>query len=271
VASYDKAIPPGGVGKIVLTVKTEGYQGRVNKTALVKTNDPRHQSMSLSLSADIRAYITVEPTRAVLLRGVLGDDIQQVVKIRAGDNYPLEISKVRSNMDQWLDYKVIPDAAGGHLYDLEVRSKAKTQTTVGGYIVVVTNHPKKPELTLPVRLWVQPEFNVVPPVVAFGLVTVPATAGQKVVRAVTLMDNRGRQVRVRELDYNQKLFKATAVPVGGDKASRCLIEVEPRLDRVPVGSVSDTIIVKLDGSKTEEVRVPVTMVVQKREQNSGNN
>lgn len=268
MASYDRAIPPGGVGKIVLTVKTEGYQGRVNKTALVKSNDPRRQSLSLSLSAEIRSHIVVEPTRVALLQGVVGDDIRQVLRIRAGDGYPLEISKLSSNMDQWLDYKLAAEK-GGHVYDLEVRSKSKVQTTAGGYMLLVTNHPKKPELTLPVQLRVRPEFDVVPPVVAFGRVTVPSSAGEKVMRAVTLMDNRGRNIRVRELDYNQKLFKATAVPFGGDNASRCRIEVEPRLDRLPAGSVSDTLIIKLDGSKTNEVRVPVTIVVQRREQNSG--
>jgi hypothetical protein len=268
VASYDKAIPPGGVGKIVLTVKTEGYQGRVNKTALVKSDDPRHQSMSLSLSADIRTYIVVEPTRVALLQGLVGDDIRKVFTIRAGDGYPLEIRGVSSNMDQWLDYKLLPKE-GSHVYDLEVRSKSPAQTSVRGYIRLVTNHPKKPELTLPVRLLVRPEFDVVPPVVAFGPVTVPSSPGEKVVRMVTLMDNRGRMIRVRELDYNQELFKATAVPTGSEPASMCRIEVEPRLDRLPAGRVRDTLIIKLDGTRTEEVRVPVTIVVQRREQNSG--
>ncbi|HYA02810.1 MAG TPA: hypothetical protein VEI04_06825 [Syntrophobacteria bacterium] len=263
MASFDQAIPPGGVGKIVLTVKTEGYQGRVNKTALVKSNDPRHESLSLSLSADIRAYVVVEPARMAVLQGVVGDDIRQVLRIRAGDGYPLELREPSSNMDQWLDYKLLTKE-GSHLYDLEVRSKSQTQTTVGGYIRLVTNHPKTPELTVPVQLRVRPEFEVVPPVVAFGRVTVPSSPGEKVVRAITLVDNRGRDIRVRELDYNQKLFKATLMPFGGDNASRCRIEVEPRLDRLPAGSASYTLIIKLDGSKTGEVKIPVTIVVQKR-------
>ena len=73
MASFDQAIPPGGVGKIVLTVKTEGLQGRVNKTALVKSNDPGRQSTSLSLAAEIRNHVVVEPaTRVLVLQGVAG-------------------------------------------------------------------------------------------------------------------------------------------------------------------------------------------------------
>ena len=269
MASFDQAIPPGGVGRIVLTVKTEGYQGRVNKTALVRSNDPRHQSLSLSLSADIRASIVVEPARVVTLAGVVGDDIRQVLRIRPGDGYPLEIRGLSSDLDQWLDCKLLTKEA--HVYDLEVRSKSQIQTNVGGSIRLVTNHPKTPELKLPVYLRVRPELEVLPPEVAFGRVTVSSSPGDKVMRAVTLVDNRGRMIRVRGLHYNQRLFKATAVPFGGEYASRCRIEVEPRLDRLPAGSVSDTLIITLDGTKANEVRVPVSIVVQKQEQKSGSN
>ena len=39
MASFDKAIPPGGEGKITLSVDTRGYQGKIHKTARIFTND----------------------------------------------------------------------------------------------------------------------------------------------------------------------------------------------------------------------------------------
>lgn len=270
MASYDQAIPPGGVGKIVLTVKTEGFQGRVTKSALVKSNDTRHQSLNLSLSADIRSYIVVEPALRAVLQGVVGDEIRQVLWIRAGDGYPIEIREVSTNMSQWLDYKLLPKE-GGHGYDLEVRSKVKTQASAGGYLRLVTNHPRKPELTVPVQLRVRPEFETLPPEIAFGRVSVPEapSSAARVMKSVTLVDNRGRVIRVRDLRYNDKLFKATAVPLGGENASRWRIELEPRLERLPGGSVSDILIIKLEGTKAAEVEVPVSIVVQREGQKSG--
>lgn len=269
MASFDQAIPPGGVGKIVLTVKTDGYQGRVTKSALVRSNDPRQQSLNLSLSADIRTYIVIEPAPRAVLQGVVGDDIRQVLQLRAGDGYPLEIRETSTNIGQWLDYRLV-SKGGNHQYDLELRSKAQTQASAGGYIRLVTNHPKRPEVTIPVQLRVRPELEVLPPEITFGRVTVPAS-GEKVMRVVTLVDNRGKIIRVRDLKYNDKFFKATAVPLGGENASRWRIEVEPRFDRLPGGGVTDTVIVKLEGTKSDEVRVPVSITVQKEGQKSTTN
>ena len=47
--------------------------------------------------------------------------------------------------------------------------------------------------------------------------------------------------------------------------------MEPRFDRLPGGGVSDTIVVKLEGTKTDEVKVPVSITVQKEGQKSGSN
>jgi hypothetical protein len=269
VASFDQAIPPGGVGKIILTVRTEGYQGRITKSAFVKSNDPHQQRLSLSLSADIRTYIVVEPAPRAVLQGVVGDNIRQVLQIRAGDGYPLQIRETSTNLSQWLDYKVV-SKGGNHQYDLELQSKAQSQASAGGYIRLVTNHPKKPEVTIPVQVRVRPELEVLPPEITFGRVTGPPSGG-KMMRVATLVDNRGKSVRVRGLKYNEKFFKATAIPLGGGDASRWRIEVEPRFDQLPVGGVSDTVVVQLEGTKSDEVRVPVSITVQKEGQKSTGN
>ena len=159
---------------------------------------------------------------------------------------------------------------GSHLYELEVRSKAQTRASLGGYIRLVTNHPKKPEITLPVQLRLRPELDVLPPEIAFGRVSVPSS-GQRVTRAVLLVDNRGRAIHVRDLEYNKNFFQAAISSLGGGQDSRCRIEVEPRLDRLPAGNIRDTLIVKLEGSNTEVVKVPLSIDVRKQGQKSGNN
>ena len=46
VPTYDRQIPPGGHGKIILEVNTTGFQGPVYKSAVVESNDPeRHRIM----------------------------------------------------------------------------------------------------------------------------------------------------------------------------------------------------------------------------------
>lgn len=51
-SKYDKVIAPGKTGSVTLEVaKTDGYKGEVSKTASVTTNDPEHQSFTLTLRA----------------------------------------------------------------------------------------------------------------------------------------------------------------------------------------------------------------------------
>jgi len=51
-SKYDKVIAPGKVGTVTLAVeKTDGYKGEITKTASVTTNDPEHQSFTLTLRA----------------------------------------------------------------------------------------------------------------------------------------------------------------------------------------------------------------------------
>ena len=51
-SKYDKVIAPGKVGTVTLAVeKTDGYKGEITKTASVTTNDPDHQSFTLTLRA----------------------------------------------------------------------------------------------------------------------------------------------------------------------------------------------------------------------------
>lgn len=54
--NYDKTIAPGKTGSITLAVaKTDGYKGDITKTATVTTNDPDHQTFTLTLKANFSA------------------------------------------------------------------------------------------------------------------------------------------------------------------------------------------------------------------------
>ena len=51
-SKFDKVIAPGKTGSITLEVaKTDGYKGEITKTATVTTNDPDHQTFTLTLRA----------------------------------------------------------------------------------------------------------------------------------------------------------------------------------------------------------------------------
>ena len=52
-SKYDKVIAPGKVGTVTLAIeKTATYKGEITKTASVTTNDPEHQTFTLTLRAN---------------------------------------------------------------------------------------------------------------------------------------------------------------------------------------------------------------------------
>ena len=53
---FDKVVMPGKAGSITLAIeKTDGYKGEVTKTATVTTNDPNHETFTLTLRATFTA------------------------------------------------------------------------------------------------------------------------------------------------------------------------------------------------------------------------
>ena len=51
-SNFDKVVAPGKTGGITLAIeKTESYKGDIVKTATVTTNDPDHQTFTLTLKA----------------------------------------------------------------------------------------------------------------------------------------------------------------------------------------------------------------------------
>jgi hypothetical protein len=94
VASYDKVIAPGAVGKIEAQIRTEGFRGRIGKTIDVTTNDPQQPRISLQLSADVLSVVNLLPASQPPL--ALKDDAPTVreLQVQLRDTEPVELKGV---------------------------------------------------------------------------------------------------------------------------------------------------------------------------------
>ena len=61
MAHFDRAIPPGGEGKITLTVNLSGYNGPVRKDAKVMSDDPEKSSFTLTVMGTVKQLVQVRP------------------------------------------------------------------------------------------------------------------------------------------------------------------------------------------------------------------
>jgi hypothetical protein len=260
VVRYDRTIPPGGVGQITLQVNTSGLQGKLTKNAQLTTNDPRQRNTKIYLSIDVRSHIIVEPGPKIMLRGIVGEDIRRTVRIRPADDQLLEITKVQTNLESIIDYK-LNRQDDSNQYNLEVVSKVSDQKTASGFLTLHTNHPKKKILKLSVHLRVKPEIQVWPNNIGFYANPKSEAKGKASKRTLIVMNNRGRNFRIKELKYNKDYFQVRPLVKNDDPTSRYQFEVKPLLDKLPTGRLEfrDTLIIKTDSAKAGELKVPLSI------------
>jgi hypothetical protein len=260
VVRYTRTIPPGGVGQVTLQVNTNGMQGRLTKSALVTTNDPRQSSTKLYLSINVRAYILVEPGPKIMLRGIVGDNIRTVVHIRSSEEQPFEITEIETNLGSVIDYK-LSRKDDSNEYTLELVSKAADQKIASGFFTLHTNHPKKKILKLSVHLRVKPEIQVWPNRLAFYEGSKSGSKKKKRKRILMLMNNRGKDFKITELHYNKDYFQVRPLAKNNKLATRYQFEVVPLVNSLPAGRLEfrDTLTIRTDSTQAGEITVPLTI------------
>jgi hypothetical protein len=263
VVRYDRTVPPGGVGKVTLQVNTSGFQGRITKSAQVTTNDPKQRNSKIYLSINVRAYVIVEPGPRIMLRGIVGDDIQSVLRIRSSENQPFEITRIDTNLRSVIDYE-LSRKDDTDAYTLKVMSKAVDQKTASGFLTLHTNHPKKKVVRLSVHLRVKPEIQVWPNRVDFYEEAKSGARGWTQKRNLIVMNNRGKNFSIHELKYNEDYFQVRPLAKIDNPASRYQFEVVPLVDRLPAGRLEfqDTLTIRTDSAKAGEITVPLSIRIK---------
>ena len=263
MASYDSAIPPGGVGKITLEVKTTGFHGKITKSARVISNDPKQPNAKISLSINVRQHIIVEPAARIFLAGIEGDDVRGVFNLRAANDQPLEIIKVETNPGLAIDYN-LNRKKDGRQYELEVKAKSTDKQITSGFLNIFTNHPVKKELKLPVLIRINPELEARPAKIYFSKRSQAGTKVDKLRRRLTLVNNRGKPFQVRELSYNKEYFEVRPIRSIDQPASNHQFEVFAFIERLPASRVvlEDTLTIKIDGAQTTELQVPISIRIK---------
>jgi len=258
VAEYDRAIPPGGVGKITLQVKTKGYQGRMTKSAAVYSNDPDQRTARIYLSIDVRSHIVVEPGPRIVLSGIVGEDLRRVFHIRAADEQPLEITRAETNLSSVIDYRLTREE-DGRQYALEVGVKSTGKQVSSGFLELETNHPVKKRLKLPILVRVRSELEVRPAMITFRNESSARHKGKQAKRVFSIVNNRGKPFQVRGLQYNEEYFEVRPLGPIDKPSSNHRFEVVPLIERLPAGraGLEDTLIIRTDVDGVAELKVPL--------------
>jgi len=150
VASFDKAIPPGGEGKITLSVRTKGYQGEHHWSAKVNTNDPIRDLFYLELKAFINVPILVSP-RYVYLHAAEGQQVTRGIEVKAGLEKPLTLEPDQFNLKERVNYKIL-EVEKGKEFAIYFNNIPGPPGTYVGFLKLKTNYPEDPFITIKIRV-----------------------------------------------------------------------------------------------------------------------
>ena len=96
MADYDKVIPPGQSGKILATLNTKKYRGRLNKSIVVSTNDPSQEKVTLYMRCSVLGVKILPVARAYFYK-MLGESQTKELEIATIGEGPITIYTRPSN------------------------------------------------------------------------------------------------------------------------------------------------------------------------------
>jgi len=124
VADYDRVIPPGQTGKIIATVDTKKYRGKLDKTIVVVSNDPDNEKITLHLYCSIigvkilpathayfNAHLGASQTKELTI-ATLGEGPIDVHAIASKSNIRAQLEKLNEQKpanvsEYWNQYKLL--------------------------------------------------------------------------------------------------------------------------------------------------------------------
>ena len=146
MARYDKVIPPGGEGEIILEVNTKGFAGNITKAARVYTNDLKNKIIWIGIKAFVKVPILVSPG-LVFFSGFADNTIEKVVTIRAGYDMPLSLNPVSFTLSDKVEY-MIETVEEGRLFKVVLTNKSGVSGWYNGLLKFETNYPEDPVITI---------------------------------------------------------------------------------------------------------------------------
>jgi len=153
-----------------------------------------------------------------------------------------------------LSAKQIPPGQTG---ELEVR--VVTQGLSGSLVKAVlltTNDPRSPEITLSITAEVEPEYLLSQPAIFFG----GTPRGKEVVRDLALTIPPGRNYRILGAESTDPWVLVSLEPLPGSGGRKFKIVATQKRD-APEGYHFGTIVVKTTNSRNPEIRITVRGVV----------
>lgn len=130
---------------------TNGFGGsRLNKNAVVYTDDPAKPRQTLIISGPVGEFAAMIPKR-VVLRGIAGEPIKGMVTLMPREKYPFKITAAMARYGSKIQFKYEEiQHSEPRGYVLTVENLQSHRGRYADTIILKTDSPIRPEITVQV-------------------------------------------------------------------------------------------------------------------------
>lgn len=250
-------------------MRTKGFQGNLQKTARVFTNDPKNAQVIIGLKGRIWAPISLNPRHARLTGGV-GDEIEEVVHLRGEKKEPLIVKLASVSIPDKVEVQ-LKETEKGRSYELKVKNKVQTEGTYIGQVKLTTNYQETSEIAIRISGNIRPPLEVRPKVLSFGRMSEGRLQqlkqhGRAMKRPVTIVLNKGGDLKIEKVELEKALFKVTTEEVKPGRLVQLL--VEPILENIKTGPNEDRLKIHTNQKVAQLLVVPISLEILQADEDS---
>lgn len=146
-----RLIEPGKKGEIKVTFDSTNFAGNISKTVFVHSNDPQVPIFSLILQGSVIEEIPVTPRQLNLGTIKAGGTGEAIVTIDNRSDKPLALKSIRTTnprLSATLNKNLLKPGESGKVS--VTATPGVEDRSLNGFIFITTDHPAKPELSIPV-------------------------------------------------------------------------------------------------------------------------
>lgn len=245
---YDRKIPPGGVGKIPISLNTSRLRSKVTKTITVTSNDPNQPSFKLFLKGTVKPTFVMKPPRGLSFGRIKpGQALDGKVTLTNQTGQPVKLSLSKSKSGVFTGELI--EKTPGQLYELLVRAEGPYRQNVNsGKFKITTDMLEKVTLQVNVSCVLPQNVEVSPR----SLVIRPSS--RPVTKKVTVKFNSKEPFKVLSAEVNDP---AITVTVGSRIGGRQIISLELPAGYVPPAK-GRTLSIKTDDPKAPQQFVKIS-------------
>ena len=251
-AHFDRAIPPGGTGKIRLEVNLSGYKGKVRKITTVKCDDPHKPQLELVMQGTVRTLIDILPSNTISFRGRAEKLEPKTVEL-VGGPLPFRVTHTQSNLEGRVAHE-LETVEEGKKYRLKVSNLAN-EGNYSGALWLHTDLPQKPYVAIRITGAVEGEISVNPKTLFIGKMSAQQAARSG---SVLVVGNTGKPFEITRLGYDDKIVAVTQHPLPDKNGYR--LEITPKVGNLSPGARQQTMLTietDLSPGNKQEVTIQV--------------